>query len=371
MVSDVSGTTHGFSMYSNDNQEIDFAFLTRDSSVVHLTNEQVATDSPASSFAFPAPADATSAWHEYRVDWMADHTAFYIDGVLITNITDNVPTQPGHWIWNNWYVFIVFCFSLPVLFTDIISRSNGNSWTHGPPAKDAVLKIRSIDAYYNRVAVAAVAGVNPDFCGAAIENSPTTTAAPSSTTTPTTIPTSSAESTTTPLPVTFVTSVRTSQGSAAATATAAPMATNPFTPFVPVTPPSSGFYLQAKSSGSSNGNYAAVSAGAGGEVSFVTSMTAASRFTIDASGNLIEHSPSQGYAANLNFDINVQKVDFGPLGQSNNFGYLSCQKQNGVLSCGVNGVSYSAATCGGDGSLYFAETVPDSCTAVTLSAVSN
>lgn len=132
MFSAVSGTTHGFSMYSNDNQEVDFAFLTRDPSMVHLTNEQVATDSPVSSFEYPAPPDATTAWHEYRLDWYNDHTAYFIDGVLIKNITENVPSEPGYWIWNHW--------------------SNGNSWTQGPPAQNAVLKIRSIDAYYNRVA---------------------------------------------------------------------------------------------------------------------------------------------------------------------------------------------------------------------------
>lgn len=330
MISDVPGVTHGFSMYSSDNQEVDFAFLTRDLSQVHLTNEQVATDSPVSTYVFPAPADATTAWHEYRVDWQADHTAFFIDGELILNITENVPSQPGYWIWNNW--------------------SSGNAWTHGPPEKDAVLKIQSIDAYYNRQAVAAVAATNPNWCGAMNTTSSSTTSATSSSATST--------KSASPTPV--------SGGG--------PVAAFPFggsSPFVAATPSNPGFYLQSNSSGSSNGNFAAVSAGASGQVTFAGNKTSASKFTIDGSGNLVEQSPTSGYAANLNFNINVQKVDFDELGLSSNYGYLNCTKQNSAVNCGVNGVSYSAATCGDDGYLYFAQTIPDSCTAVTLVTVSS
>lgn len=133
MIGSAAGTTHGFSFYSNDTQEVDFAFLTSDASQVHLTNEQVTNTSPISTYTSNAPNDATSAYHEYRVDWSSSGTSFYIDGVLIQTITENVPTTPGFWLWNNW--------------------SNGNSWAQGPPSGNSVLKIKSIDAYFNRTSV--------------------------------------------------------------------------------------------------------------------------------------------------------------------------------------------------------------------------
>ncbi|THW31849.1 concanavalin A-like lectin/glucanase [Aureobasidium pullulans] len=133
MVSGAAGTTHGFTFYANDNQEVDFAFLSSDPSVVHLTNEQVNSTSPFSTYTVSAPSDATSAYHEYRLDWTADATRFYIDGTLVHTITENVPSQQGFWLWNSW--------------------SNGNAWAQGPPATNSVLKIKSIDAYFNRTSV--------------------------------------------------------------------------------------------------------------------------------------------------------------------------------------------------------------------------
>ncbi|KEQ78128.1 concanavalin A-like lectin/glucanase, partial [Aureobasidium namibiae CBS 147.97] len=132
-ISNVAGTTNAFIFYSNDTQEIDFAFLTSDISKAWLTNEQNSNTSPYSTYNVAAPADANTAWHEYRLDWLPGVSKFFIDGVLVQTITDNVPTAPGSWIWNNW--------------------SNGNSWAQGPPTADSVLKIRSIDAYFNRTSV--------------------------------------------------------------------------------------------------------------------------------------------------------------------------------------------------------------------------
>lgn len=98
-ISDVPGTTHGFSFYANDTQEIDFAFLTSDVSVAHLTNEQVSPDSEATSFQVAAPTDAASAWHEYRVDWLPGATKFYIDSRLVQEINENVPSTPAFFLW--------------------------------------------------------------------------------------------------------------------------------------------------------------------------------------------------------------------------------------------------------------------------------
>lgn len=133
-VSNVPGTTHGFTFYANDTQEIDFAFITGDSTIAHFTNEQVSTSSAATSYTYTAPSDATTAFHEYRVDWIPGSTMFYIDSVLVKTITGNVPTTPGFWLWNNW--------------------SNGNVWAAGPPTLDNTLTIQSINAYFNRTSVA-------------------------------------------------------------------------------------------------------------------------------------------------------------------------------------------------------------------------
>jgi hypothetical protein len=143
-VSSVPGTTHGFSFYSNDTQEIDFAFLTTDSSVAHLTNEQTSANSPTSSFSVSAPSDATTAYHEYRVDWLPGKAMFYIDAKLVQTITVNVPTSAGFWLINNW--------------------SNGNSWAQGPPTKDNVLRIRSIDGYFNRTSILSNYASSPGGC---------------------------------------------------------------------------------------------------------------------------------------------------------------------------------------------------------------
>lgn len=133
MVSPVGGTTHGFTMYSNDFQEVDLAFLTYNDGQVHYTNEPNSYSSPTTSFVGTAPADAATTYHEYRVDWTAGQTSFYIDSVLQRTITTNAPSTPGFWIWNNW--------------------SNGGAWTGGPPATNNVLKIQSINAYFNRTSI--------------------------------------------------------------------------------------------------------------------------------------------------------------------------------------------------------------------------
>jgi beta-glucanase (GH16 family) len=72
-----------------------------------------------------APADATSAVHEYRLDWTPSATKFYVDGVHQRTQIHNVPNQKSSWIMNNWV--------------------NGDPyWTLGPPVNDAVLKIQKV-----------------------------------------------------------------------------------------------------------------------------------------------------------------------------------------------------------------------------------
>ena len=98
----------GFTSFRSDTMEIDVNWLayhsTYDTSVV---------------------SDASTAWHEYRVDWLPGTTSYYIDGTLVDSTASEA--TPGLWLWNAW--------------------SDGND--------DSVFQIRSIDAYFNRTSVAA------------------------------------------------------------------------------------------------------------------------------------------------------------------------------------------------------------------------
>ncbi|KAH0369426.1 concanavalin A-like lectin/glucanase, partial [Aureobasidium melanogenum] len=173
-ISNVPGTTNAFIFYANDTQEVDFAFLTSDISKAWLTNEQTSYGAPYTTYSVAAPADASTAYHEYRLDWLPGVSKFYIDGALVQTITDNVPTTPGSWIWNNW--------------------SNGNAWTQGPPLQDSVLKIRSIDAYFNRTSVAANIQSNPNMCPAVAASSSSSSVAPSSSSSSSSVASSSSAS---------------------------------------------------------------------------------------------------------------------------------------------------------------------------------
>ncbi|KAK6005251.1 hypothetical protein QM012_008030 [Aureobasidium pullulans] len=165
---------------------------------------------------------------------------------------------------------------------------------------------------------------------------------------------------------TFITSVRIAQASS----TGEPSPTNsfvaPVNSFIPVTPPSYAFYLQSSGTGYSDGLYAKVNAGAGGVATFTTRKSSATKFTIDSSGDLVEQSPSQGYVAALDPNNNPHKVVFNAYGGSSSTERLNCQRQNGVLSCGVNGVQYHAASCGNDGALYFTRTTAAGCIMISL-----
>jgi hypothetical protein len=185
----------------------------------------------------------------------------------------------------------------------------------------------------------------------------------SNTTTPTPLILESS-STTNPSPL------RISTSAAQASTTGIPSSTNSFVApansFIPVTPPSYAFYLQSSSSGSSNGFYATVSAGAGGSAAFTSNKNAATKFTIDSSGDLVEQSPSQGYVAKLDPEMNAQQVGFDVYDESNSYGRLNCQREGSEVSCNVGGVPYQAASCGNDGRLYFTRTTAVGCTAIQL-----
>ncbi|KEF55307.1 uncharacterized protein A1O9_08961 [Exophiala aquamarina CBS 119918] len=127
--------------YSNDQHETDIEYLTDPRSlsnngpddpipIWYSNQKRDPVGSSPSAETGPAPFDATSRVHEYRIHWTAEFTAFYIDGVLQKYLTENVPSLPGPWLWNNW--------------------ANGDKgWSVGPPAEDNELEIQSIVMYYN------------------------------------------------------------------------------------------------------------------------------------------------------------------------------------------------------------------------------
>ncbi|KAF2231572.1 glycoside hydrolase family 16 protein [Viridothelium virens] len=139
--SPVKGVCHGLFFYKSDTQETDIEYLTDPDSTsnpqngsvpLQLTNQAAdGVHDDETYTTYPAPDTANSEEHEYRVDWTSGTTTFYVDGVVAKTFTSNVPTVPGTWLWNNW--------------------SNGDKgWSVGPPIQDSVLKIRSIEMYYNQ-----------------------------------------------------------------------------------------------------------------------------------------------------------------------------------------------------------------------------
>ena len=89
--------------YKNDNQETDIEILTANlGSGVHYTNQPNVPGQGSTTITGPLPSDATTAFHEYRLDWVHGRTDFYLDGILQKSLTANVPSVAGEWIWNNW-----------------------------------------------------------------------------------------------------------------------------------------------------------------------------------------------------------------------------------------------------------------------------
>ncbi|OQU98030.1 hypothetical protein CLAIMM_03867 [Cladophialophora immunda] len=135
------GTCHGIFFYKSDTQECDIEYVTDPASLSNngpdnpiplwYTNQALdPTKVDKSCESGPAPSNCTTHTHEYRIDWTADFTAFYIDGVCQKNFTNNIPNVPGQLVWNNW--------------------ANGDKgWAAGPPNRENVFKIQKIVMYYD------------------------------------------------------------------------------------------------------------------------------------------------------------------------------------------------------------------------------
>ncbi|KAI1340576.1 glycoside hydrolase family 16 protein [Xylariaceae sp. FL0016] len=143
-VTDVEGTCSAFFWYQNDTQEIDVEFLsaefnrTNGTFPVNLVLQSAASSaagydaSGTPSFRrVNLPFDPTTAFHEYRFDFVRDRVVFYADGaVLAEMVGTGVPSSPGHLLLSHW--------------------SNGNpGWSRGPPKEDAVTTVSYVKAYYN------------------------------------------------------------------------------------------------------------------------------------------------------------------------------------------------------------------------------
>ena len=111
--------TSGAFYYLKDSQEIDIEYLTDPSSLsnngvgspipIWYSNQAVeeggeATQAPivATNNKGQTVTNLTTQYHEYRIDWTPDRTSFYFDGIKQADFADNVPYEPGYWIWNNW-----------------------------------------------------------------------------------------------------------------------------------------------------------------------------------------------------------------------------------------------------------------------------
>ncbi|QDS77245.1 hypothetical protein FKW77_003266 [Venturia effusa] len=139
-MTDVPGTCAGFFWYSNDTQEIDMEFLSKQYAnfgIVNLVNQspksQAAGFNAASTPGFKVqhlPFRPDSDFHEYRFDWMPGSITYYADGIPLQVFTQDLPGSPGHVILNHW--------------------SNGDpGWSGGPPTQDTAVTIEYARLYFN------------------------------------------------------------------------------------------------------------------------------------------------------------------------------------------------------------------------------
>ncbi|KAI5810918.1 glycoside hydrolase family 16 protein [Peziza echinospora] len=137
----INGTCGAFFWYLNDTQEIDMEFLSSQLNdttspvnlVLHsplsLQNGGDASGTPTFKV-IQLPFEADEQVHEYRFDWTPGKVSFYADGKWLYDMTEFVPTTPGHIVLSHW--------------------SNGNhDWSAGPPEVDAKLLVQYVKAYFN------------------------------------------------------------------------------------------------------------------------------------------------------------------------------------------------------------------------------
>lgn len=101
----------GLFLYHSDAQETDIEWLGPSEGdpvnddrrgVVHFVNQAVEPGKSPTHTRLRCPADASTAIHEYRIDWTPQATFFYLDGELRETLSTNVPSKAGRWMWNCW-----------------------------------------------------------------------------------------------------------------------------------------------------------------------------------------------------------------------------------------------------------------------------
>lgn len=95
-----SGQVSGaFNFINNSQTEIDFEIEGQTPNIVELTN-WTSTSTNQTSNTTLTGSDA--GFHDYKFVWMAGEIDFYIDNVLVSTHTQNVPNTPAHAIINFW-----------------------------------------------------------------------------------------------------------------------------------------------------------------------------------------------------------------------------------------------------------------------------
>ena len=123
--------------YKSDTQESDIEWLSDPSSnsnggtrKIWFTNQDANADGEATHGTVAPPEDATTAEHEYRLDWTEGRVEWYLDGEKVFETTEDVPSVSGPWVFNNW--------------------SNGDpGWSHGPPTRDTIATVQYVKMYFN------------------------------------------------------------------------------------------------------------------------------------------------------------------------------------------------------------------------------
>ncbi|KKA27366.1 hypothetical protein TD95_004925 [Thielaviopsis punctulata] len=127
------GTCAAFFWYHDDAHEIDIEFLSREFDAAHsifplhfVVHSLVSPIHLQANLSF----DPTTAFHEYRFDYIPGHILFYVDGMLIGRATQREEMKRGVLVVQHW--------------------SNGNvQWTAGPPERDADMAVSYVKAYFN------------------------------------------------------------------------------------------------------------------------------------------------------------------------------------------------------------------------------
>ncbi|KAF2439790.1 glycoside hydrolase family 16 protein [Karstenula rhodostoma CBS 690.94] len=136
-----TGTCGAFFWFYNNSQEIDMEFLSKQFNESQGTVQLVLQSPQSVRNGYDAsrtagyqiqhlPFRPDEQFHEYRFDWTPGSVIFYVDGKVMHEMTENVPSEPGHMFLNHW--------------------SNGDPlWSAGPPAADTSMTVSYIKAYFN------------------------------------------------------------------------------------------------------------------------------------------------------------------------------------------------------------------------------